>query len=203
MVTENQSAGHSSAVPSTAAHVPASRSRPVNTFVARSERVVVKSRDELLPFVVTSHTKRGRFVGTDSFDPEIIGDRGGYLAGLEAMGLLLTYLDNDTCPQRSLVARDVLIEAGKKASLFGSQSGRAGFAFVCAAGELLHAVALLTDWRSVLASQIAQAKGNLQFHADTTARQKSEFVSRMRAAKAAKKGSTAPSTVQTSEGAQQ
>lgn len=203
MVTENQSAGHSSAVPSTAAHVPATRSQPGNTASAPEAVTVVKTRDASLPFVVTSRTKRGRHLHIDYFDPETIGDRAGYLSGLESLALLLAALEKNESYRFSLDARSVLIEAGKKASVSGTESARAGFGFMCAASELLQFAARNADWRDFLANRIAMEKRNMQWFEGHLAADREKFVSRMRAAKAAKRRAAAPSTVQTPVGAQQ
>ena len=211
MVTENQSAGHSSAVSSTAVHVPASRLKhgaygvtPQASTKYRNESASVsRTRGESLPFVVTSHTRRGRWLCVDHFDPEILDDRDANIVGFKALASLLEALKNQGRDRSCLDARSALIDAGKKASCCGSASGHAAFSFMCAAADMLHFAANSADWKRYIADRIASAEQDKRWLEEMKTSRKDEFVSRMRAAKAAKRRAAAPSTVQTPVGAQQ
>ena len=147
---------------------------------------IVRTRDDALPFVVTSRTKRGRWVDQDDFDPEIRAGSRGTIEGIEALAALLTQLKKSDGHMGPFQARQALLGAGIKASLHEGPSEWAAHRFLSAVVPLLEFAAKHADWGPFLTHEMDSARRSQQYEDDRREKEKEQFVARMREAKAAK-----------------
>lgn len=144
----------------------------------------VKQHEPDTPFVVTTVTRRGRYLAYEEFDVESAG-----VLGTEVLRDLLSLAQRGEHREWRIV-RDVIVRAARRWELTDPAHYEAA-SFINALADLVVAASRALDWRSPIDAQIATERREHEWIETERRTRAEEFSERMRVARAAKRAAGA------------
>lgn len=138
-------------------------------------------------FITDTRTKRGKYLGSNNFDTAAYEGKSGTQTGLRIAREFLELLAVGAYPANlGLTLKGIFAATDKKGI-------EAGYAFCYVMNDMLQFAASRADFNSYIDGRIESDKESEKYLNDLKAKQKAEFVTRMKAAREAKRNAKAES----------